>query len=165
VRALGGVYLGICVSIPVQQMMFVNVNTAGCATEGPVYKQLRGTTPHDTAVLKLWYVLLGHFYRFFSHVYPKPLEAYVEIVLQSSQDSFRLNPCDSLSVPYIQHTSSFSIFFWLSIILRYVRVLISLWLIQFHIFLFAAEPEEFFLEGLKKLEERSHKCVELGGDM
>jgi hypothetical protein len=35
-------------------------------------------------------------------------------------------------------------------------VLISLWL-----FLFAAQPKEFFLDGLKKLEQRSHKCVEL----
>jgi hypothetical protein len=28
-------------------------------------------------------------------------------------------------------------------------------------FLFAAQPKEFFLDGLKKLEQRSHKCVEL----
>jgi hypothetical protein len=28
-------------------------------------------------------------------------------------------------------------------------------------FLFAAQPKEFFLAGLKKLEQRSHKCVEL----
>jgi hypothetical protein len=41
---------------------------------------------------------------------------------------------------------------------RYVRVLISLWL-----FSFAAQPKEFFLDGLKKLEQRSHKCVELRG--
>jgi hypothetical protein len=33
----------------------------------------------------------------------------------------------------------------------------------FHIFLFAAQPQEFFLDGLKKLEQRSHKCVELRG--
>jgi hypothetical protein len=39
---------------------------------------------------------------------------------------------------------------------EYVGVLISLWL-----FLFAAQPKEFFLDGLKKLEQRSHKCVEL----
>jgi hypothetical protein len=38
----------------------------------------------------------------------------------------------------------------------YVGVLISLWL-----FLFAAQAKEFFLGGLKKLEQRSHKCVEL----
>jgi hypothetical protein len=38
----------------------------------------------------------------------------------------------------------------------YVRVLISLWL-----FLFAAQPKEFTLDGLKKSEQRSHKCVEL----
>jgi hypothetical protein len=43
---------------------------------------------------------------------------------------------------------------------QYVGVLISLWL-----FLFAAEPNEFFLDGLMKLEQRSHKCLELRGDM
>jgi hypothetical protein len=37
-------------------------------------------------------------------------------------------------------------------------VLISLWL-----FLFAAQPKEFFLDGLKKLEQQSRKCVELWG--
>jgi hypothetical protein len=42
----------------------------------------------------------------------------------------------------------------------YVGVLISLWLS-----LFVAQPTEFFLDGLKKLEQRSHKCVELRGDM
>jgi hypothetical protein len=31
------------------------------------------------------------------------------------------------------------------------------------LFLFAAKPKEFFLDGLKKLEQRSHKCVELRG--
>jgi hypothetical protein len=40
----------------------------------------------------------------------------------------------------------------------YVEVLISLWL-----FLFAAQPKEFFLDRLKKLKQRSHKCVELRG--
>jgi hypothetical protein len=35
----------------------------------------------------------------------------------------------------------------------------SLWL-----FLSAAQPKEFFLDGLKKLEQRSHKCVELRGE-
>jgi hypothetical protein len=40
----------------------------------------------------------------------------------------------------------------------HVGVLISLWL-----FLYAAQPKEVFLDGLKKLEERSHKCVELRG--
>jgi hypothetical protein len=39
-------------------------------------------------------------------------------------------------------------------------MLISLWLL-----LFAAQPKEFFLDRLKKLEQRSHKCVEsLGGE-
>jgi hypothetical protein len=42
--------------------------------------------------------------------------------------------------------------------LKYVGVLISLWL-----FLFAAQPKEFILGGLKKLE-RSHKCGELRGE-
>jgi hypothetical protein len=43
-------------------------------------------------------------------------------------------------------------------------MLISLWLFPFLIFLFAAQPKEFFLDGLKKLEKRSHKCVELRGE-
>jgi hypothetical protein len=42
----------------------------------------------------------------------------------------------------------------------YVGALISLWLFLFSIFLFAAQPKEFFLDGLKKLEQRSHKCVD-----
>jgi hypothetical protein len=41
----------------------------------------------------------------------------------------------------------------------YVGVVISPWL-----FLFEAQPKEFFLGGLKKLEQRSHKCVELRGE-
>jgi hypothetical protein len=36
--------------------------------------------------------------------------------------------------------------------------------LAFPIFLFAAQPKEFFLAGLKKLEQRSHKCVELRGE-
>jgi hypothetical protein len=28
---------------------------------------------------------------------------------------------------------------------------------------FAAQSKQFFLDGLKKLEQRSHKCVELRG--
>jgi hypothetical protein len=36
--------------------------------------------------------------------------------------------------------------------------------LAFPIFLFAAQPKEFFLDGLKKLEQRSHKCVELWGE-
>jgi hypothetical protein len=47
---------------------------------------------------------------------------------------------------------------------KYVGVLISLWLFLFPIFLFVGQPEEFFLDGLKKLEQRSHKCVELRGE-
>jgi hypothetical protein len=42
---------------------------------------------------------------------------------------------------------------------EYVKVLINLWL-----FLFAAQLNEFFLDGLKNLEQRSHKCVELRGE-
>jgi hypothetical protein len=34
----------------------------------------------------------------------------------------------------------------------------------FPIFLFAAQPKVFFLDGLQKLEQRSHKCVELRGE-
>jgi hypothetical protein len=41
----------------------------------------------------------------------------------------------------------------------YVGVVISLWL-----FLFAAQSKEFFVDGLKKLEQRSHKRVELRGE-
>jgi hypothetical protein len=59
---------------------------------------------------------------------------------------------------------------FLGVILRlwqyidYVGVLISLWLFLFLIFLFAAQAKEFFLDWLNKLEQRSHKCVELRGE-
>jgi hypothetical protein len=33
--------------------------------------------------------------------------------------------------------------------------------LAFPIFLFVAQPKDFFLGGLKRLEQRSHKCVEL----
>jgi hypothetical protein len=36
--------------------------------------------------------------------------------------------------------------------------------LAFPIFLFAAQPEELLLDGLKKLEQRSHKCVYLRGE-
>jgi hypothetical protein len=36
--------------------------------------------------------------------------------------------------------------------------------LAFPIFLFAAQPKGFFLDGLKKLEQRSHKGVELRGE-
>jgi hypothetical protein len=36
--------------------------------------------------------------------------------------------------------------------------------LAFPIFLFAAEPKEVFLDGLKKLGQRSHKCVALRGE-
>jgi hypothetical protein len=36
--------------------------------------------------------------------------------------------------------------------------------LAFPIFLFAAQLKEFFLDGLKKLEQLSHKCVELKGE-
>jgi hypothetical protein len=35
------------------------------------------------------------------------------------------------------------------------------WLFLFPIFLFATQPKGFFLDGLKKLKQRSHKCMEL----
>jgi hypothetical protein len=41
-------------------------------------------------------------------------------------------------------------------LLNNVGVLISL-----RLFLLAAQPKEFFLDGLKKLEHRNHECVEL----
>jgi hypothetical protein len=31
-------------------------------------------------------------------------------------------------------------------------------------FLFATQPKEFLLDGLKKLEQRSRKCAELKGE-
>jgi hypothetical protein len=33
--------------------------------------------------------------------------------------------------------------------------------LAFHVFLFAAQSKDFFLDELKELEQRSHKCVEL----
>jgi hypothetical protein len=47
--------------------------------------------------------------------------------------------------------------------LRFVGALINLWLSLFPIFLFTAQPKEIFLDGLK-LEQQSHKCVELRGE-
>jgi hypothetical protein len=48
---------------------------------------------------------------------------------------------------------------------RYVGVLINPWLFLFPIFLFQHnQKKEFFLDGLKKLEQRSHKWVELRGE-
>jgi hypothetical protein len=49
-----------------------------------------------------------------------------------------------------------NILMWIYKNIIYVGMLISFWL-----FLFAAQPKEFSLDGLKKLEQRSHKCVEL----
>jgi hypothetical protein len=46
----------------------------------------------------------------------------------------------------------------------YLGLLISLWPFLFPIFLFTAQPKEFFLDVLKKLEQRSDKCVELKGE-
>jgi hypothetical protein len=43
----------------------------------------------------------------------------------------------------------------------YVGVLINLWLLPFS---YLHNEKEFFLDGLKKLEQRSHKCVELRGE-
>jgi hypothetical protein len=36
--------------------------------------------------------------------------------------------------------------------------------LAFPVFLLATQPKEFFLDGLKKLEQRGHKCVELRGN-
>jgi hypothetical protein len=36
--------------------------------------------------------------------------------------------------------------------------------LAFPIFLFAAKSKEFFLDGLNKLEQQRHKCVELRGN-
>jgi hypothetical protein len=49
-------------------------------------------------------------------------------------------------------------------LMMYVRMLTSLWLFLFPIFLFAAQPKEFFSDELKKLEQRRHKLVELRGE-
>jgi hypothetical protein len=43
-------------------------------------------------------------------------------------------------------------------------VLKTLGLFRFPIFLFAAQLKEFFLDGLKKLKQLSHKFVELKGE-
>jgi hypothetical protein len=37
--------------------------------------------------------------------------------------------------------------------------------LAFPIFLFAAQTKEIFFDELKKLEQRSHKCAELKGNM
>jgi hypothetical protein len=34
----------------------------------------------------------------------------------------------------------------------------------FPIFLLALQPKEFFLDGLKKLEQQIHKCMEFSGE-
>jgi hypothetical protein len=47
---------------------------------------------------------------------------------------------------------------------KYVAALRSLWLFLFPVFLLAAQSIEFFFYGLKKLEQRSYKCVELRGE-
>jgi hypothetical protein len=66
----------------------------------------------------------------------------------------------------LSHPSQFKQLFQLyidvnAILQVYVGMLISLWL-----FLFAAQPKEFFFsDGLKKLEHRSHKCMKLKGKM
>jgi hypothetical protein len=37
--------------------------------------------------------------------------------------------------------------------------------LAFPIFIFAAQPKEYFFDGLKKLEQRSRKCVKLKGNL
>jgi hypothetical protein len=36
--------------------------------------------------------------------------------------------------------------------------------LAFPIFLSAAQPKEYFFDGLTKLKQRSHKCVQLSGE-
>jgi hypothetical protein len=43
----------------------------------------------------------------------------------------------------------------------YIGVLINLWLFLSADGWFVAQPKEFFLDGLKKLEKQSHNCVGL----
>jgi hypothetical protein len=66
-----------------------------------------------------------------------------------------LNNLELMYVTIVSHTD----FRGLKFLEKCVGVLISLWF-----FLFAAQPKEFFLDGLMKLEQRSHKCVELRGE-
>jgi hypothetical protein len=56
------------------------------------------------------------------------------------------------------------VFYATILVSAYVGVLITLWLYLFPIWIFAVQPKEFFLDGLKKLEQRSRKCVELRGE-
>jgi hypothetical protein len=49
------------------------------------------------------------------------------------------------------------------LVVVYVGVLINFWLFLFPIFLLQHNQKNFF-DGLKKLEQRSHKCVELRGE-
>jgi hypothetical protein len=46
----------------------------------------------------------------------------------------------------------------------YIGVLRSLWLFLIPISPFAAQRKEFFFDGLKKLEQRSHKYAQLRGE-
>jgi hypothetical protein len=73
---------------------------------------------------------------------------------------YRVSTSIRATTAAFQILSSSSFMSRLSFDANYVGVLTSLWL-----FLFAAQPKEFFFVGLKKLEQRSHKCVELRGDM
>jgi hypothetical protein len=67
--------------------------------------------------------------------------------------------CDSLCLKYLRKERGWCIGSRYKRTVTYLVVLISLWLFLF--FLFAAQPKESFLDGLKKLEQQSHKCVEL----
>jgi hypothetical protein len=77
--------------------------------------------------------------------------------IRASEDSSCLRPLGYRDRLWISH-KAFKEYY------EYVGVLKSLWLFLFPIFLFAAQPKECFLDVLKKLEKRSHKCVELIGD-
>jgi hypothetical protein len=69
---------------------------------------------------------------------------------------------------YCMHLYTFCLIFFLKSIIfilynncvwLYVGVLVSVWPFLLPISLFAVQPKEFFFGGLKKLEQRSHKCV------
>jgi hypothetical protein len=74
----------------------------------------------------------------------------------TDENTKSLDPLDKILTRGIQNTKHVC-----QTLNHCVRVLISLWL-----FLFATQPTEFFLDGLKKLEQLtvSHKCVELRGE-
>jgi hypothetical protein len=81
------------------------------------------------------------------------LTTHLHLVIRGQELYRKFSACHSLTSFMLLSTSSYAS-------LPVVAVQKSLWL-----FLFAAQPKEFFLDGLKKLEQRSYKCVELRGSM